>query len=133
MPLRPLYRWKSFWIGVLVLGFLGWDWVWSMSWEYYLSWGTSAMGAFVLSSRTGEIYLGWLGHTPEPSFMLGLTSESFEIPSGEIPWFPLFANLNSSSALSAGLTVAHWLLTLLFLLPWTAFLAWRWRRMRRAS
>jgi hypothetical protein len=27
----------------------------------------------------------------------------------------------------------YWLLVLAFLLPWSAFLAWRWRRMRRAS
>jgi hypothetical protein len=23
---RPLYRWKSFWVGMLFLGFLGWAW-----------------------------------------------------------------------------------------------------------
>lgn len=26
MTPRPIYRWKSFWLGVCVLGFLGWAW-----------------------------------------------------------------------------------------------------------
>jgi len=29
-----------------------------------------------------------------------------------------------------GVLVPHWFLILIFLLPWTVFLAWRWRRMR---
>jgi hypothetical protein len=30
-------------------------------------------------------------------------------------------------------SVALWFIALLFLLLWSAFLAWRWRRMRRAA
>jgi hypothetical protein len=27
MTPRPLHKWKSFWLGILVLGFLGWAWM----------------------------------------------------------------------------------------------------------
>jgi flagellar biogenesis protein FliO len=29
--------------------------------------------------------------------------------------------------------IAHWFLILLFLIIWTGFLAWRWRRMKRRA
>ena len=32
-----------------------------------------------------------------------------------------------------GTTFAYWFLIVLFLMVWTAFLAWRWRRLRRLS
>ncbi|MEK7951674.1 hypothetical protein [Luteolibacter soli] len=31
MTSRPWYRWKSFWLGVVVLGFFGWAWMRSMT------------------------------------------------------------------------------------------------------
>ncbi len=33
----------------------------------------------------------------------------------------------------AGMRLAHWFLVLLFLVPWSGWLAWRWRRMRKLA
>jgi hypothetical protein len=30
---RPIYRWTSFWLGVLILLLLGWAWARSMAWS----------------------------------------------------------------------------------------------------
>jgi hypothetical protein len=129
MTPRPIYRWKSFWLGILILGFLGWAWARSMSWESYLNWGTETNGAWVFTSGTGEVLLGWLGHGLEPTFMLGLVHEQFEVyPPGEASWFPRFAEVYSEPPFSRGIKVAHWFLMLVFLVTWLGWLFWRVRK-----
>ena len=63
MTPRPFYRWKSFWFGILVLGFIGWAWrdcsrnksYITMTWQ---RWGTyheicRAKGATLVLKGTG--------------------------------------------------------------------------------
>jgi hypothetical protein len=133
MRQRPVYRWKSFWLGVLVLAFLGWAWVRSMSWEIYLSWGTETRGALVFTNRTGEVSLGWLGYQPggEAAYMLGLMDGSGEVwPPGEAPWFPRFAEVKSEPGVYRSFTMAHWFVMVMFAMAWGAMLTWRWRKHR---
>lgn len=40
---RAIYRWKSFWLGVLVMGFLSWAWWDSLHWKTWLSYGESTL------------------------------------------------------------------------------------------
>ncbi|HEY1120549.1 MAG TPA: hypothetical protein VGE67_03080 [Haloferula sp.] len=127
MTFHPLYRWKSFWLGVLALGFLGWAWVRSMSnldtWE-----AAKATRAFAVSNNASWVVLVFRETTPLD--VPGISHLSTRIEGDS--WFPIAAEVESDDATMRAARVAHWLLILLFLLPWTAFLAWRWRRMRTA-
>jgi hypothetical protein len=123
----PLHRWKSFWLGLLVLAFLGWSWVRSMDYVEGILWmprhlNISAGQAF------GSVSLNWDGsRPPTPYPIFSWIHEA--APAGE-PWFHKAMNWETYDQ-QLQLTVAHWLLILLFLLTWTAFLLWRYRRMKR--
>lgn len=53
-------------------------------------------------------------------------------PDWGITWFPDAILLEGSTDESwQNLSIAHWFLILLFLVPWAGFLFWRIRRMRR--
>ena len=45
MSRRPIYRWKSFWLGVVVLCFLGWAWARSMTWRDEVIWQRATEGS----------------------------------------------------------------------------------------
>lgn len=127
MPPRPLHRWKSFWLGWLVLIFLGWSWVRSVHHEddiYYKVSAASVIGCG--GTEPGVLWLGWLDDPFEPE---GVEFSSTPAGSGT-NGFP------EAVALTGGrdweeLRIAHWFLILVFLVPWAGFLFWRVRRMRR--
>jgi hypothetical protein len=48
-----------------------------------------------------------------------------------VSWFPEGLGIVSKWPDYRYIRFAHWLLTLLFLIPWAALLAWRVRRMKR--
>ena len=120
---RRLIRWKSFWLGILVLGFLGWAWVRSMSIQSICSfgrWRVSQHGGMVAADvndvtiRTSSFHEDPYDLDPEwptPAFVYGRAAEFGE------NWFG----------------ISHWFLILLFLIPWSAFLAWRWNKQRKLS
>jgi hypothetical protein len=124
MPPRPLYRWKSFWFGVLVIAFLGWAWVRS---NYYVE--TVSFRAPAVS-KTG-IVGNWSN-----KLHLRCRSSNWGEPEGlnvrshrEVRvshWFP-----EAVDESWPGVSIAHWFLLLLFLVPWAGWLAWRWRRLSR--
>jgi hypothetical protein len=132
---RRLYRWKSLWLGVLVLGFLAWMWSKSrgnvdyveVRSEPYTAYGATSAGCYI-AFRSLD------GGFAEP---IGIKSASNAAsPPYTGTWFPQpFKTVHNDNGLfvSSSYFVAHWLLMLLFLLPWAAFLAWRWRRMRRVA
>lgn len=57
--IRPLYRWTSGWLGVLVIVFVGWVWLRSISrmegWEY----STTLTGPGVIAQRSGTVVFAW--------------------------------------------------------------------------
>ncbi|MCW1926268.1 DUF1918 domain-containing protein [Luteolibacter arcticus] len=123
---RPFYRWRSFGFGLLALGFLACSWIVSMD---------TAKGLWVRSSST---WWGVMQFEGEVGIFLddrstGGTGREVEIVNvhgtGGSPlyrerWEQITAN---------GIVVPHWLLILCFLVPWSAFLIWRGRRMRRLA
>jgi len=124
MPTRPIHRWKSFWLGVLVVVFLGWAWFASLNTSRGIVWcsGDFAVftsvgcgGATVGSDRSGLRMQG---------FDLWASSEGF-VPTSTVP---RITHIPSDGLIE--LDLPFWLLIVAFLLPWTAFLAWRWRKQR---
>jgi hypothetical protein len=165
MPPRPLYRWKSFWLGVFVLGFLAWAWLDSKQAsseltyaKYKLTHAGSGICFKYLDLRHSSGLVGRLWFRfAFPSDGGVLQSSTFEAPAifrgsascQPITYDSISSQLrafhtprNSAEQLiqpmiwdnvpgSLAIFIPHWLLMLAFLVPWTAFLAWRWWRMRR--
>jgi len=148
MQPRPLYRWKSFWLGVLVLGFLGWAWWISYKFSTRVSyWHVDVIHCEGYTGiRVSEwVALDYFSHErveddawasriiPMPFFVRGLERDR-----GPQTWrgeatYREFHEWAYRSMLPErrALFLPHWLLIATFLVVWTAFLAWRWRRMRR--
>jgi hypothetical protein len=126
---RPFHRWKSFWLGVLVLVFLGWGWGRSQQHLDGFLWMAKRFH-FSAGQTAGFIELAWSAAT-------GARGESFiwihdaAATTGE-PLFPKAVNWESYPG-QIQLTVAHWFLMGLLLLPWSIFLGWRFRRIRRMA
>ena len=128
---RPLHRWKSFWLGVFVVVFLGLAWVRSMGSHSDLFAWASGDGAFEvqLYQHEGEIGL-WYGS----NYVIhdrGFRMES-EVIDLSGPWFPRFFEIERRPN-GPSIGIAHWFLILLFLLPRTTWLVWRSRRMKRLA
>lgn len=130
MTPRPLYRWKSFWFGILVLGFLGWAWVRSMGHLDCVLWASG--------DGTHEIDL--LQHEGEVSVFRGsnyvIHPRGFEFSTDEFSldgaWFGRFVEVERRPN-GPTVSIAHWLLILLFVVPWSGWPAWRWRKIKRLS
>ena len=132
---RPLHRWKSFWLGLLVLVFLVWAWTRSThrmdSFSYK---GSTYSRTWAGSHGLGVLHVLWW---QDPFEDKGLNLYSTSAPGHlklEQPWFPKAVTLSGGSQRGGdGINIAHWFLILLFLVPWTCFLFWRIRRMRRVA
>lgn len=130
--MRPLHRWKSFWFGVIMLGFLGWAWVRSMShrdsvdlWIGANSWGFHSVGGQVEIERVRlPSSLGWISR--------------FQVDSDDghgfgQEWFPPAVTHVRVGSDWIFWTAAWWLLVLLFLVPWISFLVLRRRRLKGSA
>ena len=134
---RPLIKWKSFWLGILVLGFLGWAWAYSMNHASGVSWHSEPESkvdfldpahGLVLRQEVGWFVIGW-GHDPFAS--AGYDYWSLRRPASGDSDEPVFAILMRQE--EGRMFLAHWFLMLLFSLPWSAFLVWRYRRQRKLT
>lgn len=130
---RPLYRWKSFWLGLLVLAFVSWAWVRSMhridDITYSAPTSSISWGA---STGFGTLLLGWL-HDPFAPDGLRFSSSRINVERGST-WLPNAIFLEGGAGEGwQNFSIAHWFFILLFLVPWTGFLLWRVRRMRHAG
>jgi hypothetical protein len=133
MTPRPIHRWKSFWLGVLVLIFLGWAWVTSMSLLH--------IAGYIYPSKSQAIFLRNLPGTIEientgPHYSVTPVTPPVQWYSyariHDPVWLPRPMLFQPFGALG-GWTVhlPYWLITPLFLIPWTGLLAWRWRQIKR--
>jgi hypothetical protein len=132
---RPLQRWKSFWAGVLVLVFLGWAWVRSIHHYDAVSWGEAHGGrGILLSQRDSKVLITWnsskLIAVVPPGFTLSSVNRN---PRSNtlFPWAINWREFPADPFRTA--SFAHWFLILLFLIPWTAFLFWRARRLEHLA
>ena len=67
---RPLYKWKSFWLGILVLGFLGWAW-WDSFPHRFIAWIPRNGQQVEFEREAGATHLAFLtglGNSEEASF-----------------------------------------------------------------
>lgn len=128
---RPFYRWKSFWFGVLVLLFLAGGWWLSLSHTHLmrLDWtvgncviATHEQGFFRINLSTDDLS----GLFSKPRFHAG-GFEHWERTEQST------AFSYSSDQVWTKASVAHWFLILLFLVPWSGWLARRWRKQKRAQ
>ena len=120
---RPLIKWKSFWLGILVLGFLGWAWVRSSHLAEFMNWKVREDLSLRIAHSGGSLDV-WVETTPSDFSPLGLVTSSADHPTN---WFPERAVTFSDGLYS----FSYWLIILLFLVPWVGFLAWRVRRQRK--
>jgi len=127
MTPRPLYKWKSFWLGMLVLGFLGWVWLRSIQGISTVTWtADNEVRQVQLSQWDSALHLwrGDNGRLRDPGF--SFQERLFDVDErGD--WFPRAFTWKSDRN-GAGFIVAYWFVMLLFFVPCSAFLAWRWRR-----
>jgi len=151
MPPRPLHRLKSFWLGLLILAFLGWAWVASMRHVDVLYWnsavGRSApspgslnphdivyrnFGSFVLTA--GQT-LGWVEvkwDTSRPSPLASHWSHQIITLTPKETWFAQALRVKRFPGRTE-VFIAHWLIILLFTVSWAAFLVWHYRRIKRLA
>jgi hypothetical protein len=138
MSPRPIQRWKSVWLGLLVLIFLGWAWLRSMSYHEGIRWFNWDWGVMIGQGPEGVgLYAG-----DRPTFLSeGLHLWNLPVHDPAAEWFgrpflydswPAF-QIHGNAVLASSLQLAHWFLILLFLVPWAGFLIWRIRRMRRGG
>ncbi|RYD81654.1 MAG: hypothetical protein EOP84_10655 [Verrucomicrobiaceae bacterium] len=124
---RPLHRWKSLWLCILVLALLGIGWVRSMSWTDGFFWFPEHF-ALTAYQSAGQIGFSW------DQSRLRTTVSMFEwvhepISSASEPWFPK-AVVPEVYDRQFQFGIAHWFLMLLFGIPWIALLSHRVRRNR---
>ncbi len=128
---RPFHRWKSFWIGIFVIAFLGWAWVYSIGrLSYVLIPHGSKMEHFAMAQFDARISVGGC---QVPQGMVAETKPPNDLDWSENEWFP--PALDSAYPFDAGegYSIAHWFLILLFLIPWTLWLVWRTRKFKRLA
>jgi hypothetical protein len=129
---RPIHRWKTLWLGLLVLIFLLWAWARSLQHRDSLNYGTPG-GRFMIecrnstgtaSLRIGTVMPHYCGTIPPG---ITYTTDTH----GSRRWFRDPGEITRLSSGPYWIQIAHWLLLVLFLLPWLGLLAWRQRRMKR--
>ena len=143
---RPVIRWKSFWFGILVLGFLGWAWRDSRhhqaTYTIHHIWDGSVVipqGLWHGDSVLGIRIVRHLG--PVKANLTGKGTFDFQyVPvtkrlNPDLPplrWetFPPYTTPRGAIVAEMLIEFPHWSLILFFLIPWASFLAWRWRRQR---
>ena len=156
--IRPLYRWKSFWLGLFVLVFLGWAWR-----DSFRNDAEVADGAWKVESATGGVmmlgfaervndfkteyeeippdwYPEWAAF--QPLFWIRRPEPESLFVEGDYLWHEravaarnardLYPAYMENWPLSRWMVfIPYWLILLVAALAWLAFLAWRWRRLKR--
>jgi hypothetical protein len=128
MTSRPLYRWKSFWFGVLVIAFLGWAWMRSTKVADYVlvDWPAGEFAQIHHTSGRMKVF-----HSLNPPLFASAELKTMrDTAEGGLPGLPLGFRYSPFSEGSLVLAVTHWFLILLFLVPWSGWLAWRWRKLK---
>jgi len=60
MTPRPIYRWKSFWLGVILLLFLAWSWERSMAGNHWGEIMTPALSGIAEHARDPPRSRDWM-------------------------------------------------------------------------
>lgn len=131
MPPRPIYRWKSFWLGIFILAFLGWGWIRATGHVEGVVW--MRKGLMVTAGHGyGQVDLSWdPSRVPSP---LDMFQPFHELITDKDPrWFPKAVNWEYYKPQVIQTQIAYWLIILVFLLLWSAWLLLHGRRERRKA
>lgn len=130
---RPIHKWKTLWLGILILIFLLWAWARSRTHHDAITIRPGTTTYYGAGSSIGRIFLATTdyrsGHMPAKRLDYG----SAKFPTAG-PWFPepfVHPRRVDLTRSESFLGIAHWLITLLFILIWLTLLFWRSHRMRR--
>ena len=127
---RPIYQWKSFWLGVVLLLFVGWAWQQGMRMNQWVRVSTPGI-AFGVNQYEGQA-----------GVFVNFIKESWDISRGAVPrqekvWFPFPGQVRLGKVDGAYVPMwhfrvrfAHWFLMLVVAVGWTAWLRWRWRSLK---
>lgn len=134
VTLRPMYQWKSFWLGVMLLLFLGWAWQQGMRANQWMRVSTPGI-AFGVNQYEGQA-----------GVFVNLTKEKGKVSRGsssrkDAVLFPFLGQVSLGKVNGAyhpmwhfRARFAHWFLMLAVAVGWAGWLAWKWKReQRRAS
>ncbi|MEK7949788.1 hypothetical protein [Luteolibacter soli] len=145
-----LFRSRAFWFGMPGLVFLLWAWVDSGKYDSTL---IAAKGQRFVSVSQQFGYLQIQDSLYDKLLPTGVTRTRTPRADPSPSWLPMPAEnariprfrhdelrpgwigvrYNTERMSSDFLTLPHWFLLSLYLLPWAAVVAWRWRRFRRAT
>lgn len=133
MP-RPIYRWKSFWLGVLVLCFLGWAWADSMEKDSGVGFVVAGcpMGP---ASREATVALSWVDQIVSFGSHWRVV-DHYRLPTTTPSAFPppSYTIIDSGApSLIHRVRIPYWLVMIVCLSAWGVFMAWRWRRVSRLT
>jgi len=131
MKPRPVYRWKSFWLGVVVLAFLGWSWLRSMGPGDYFAIKGSLEEVVRIDQSGGRIAVVW--EREDPIFSLPEMPLAKHSPESEMRWFPRAVRYWSPIDGWNAVAIAHWFVILVFLILWLGWFAWRGRSFQRKA
>jgi hypothetical protein len=131
---RPFHRWKIFWVGLLMLGFLGMSWFRSLNSREGFQ-GSIGDRVVQCDHSHSEVSLHVREGSPafHPEFHL-----VHERAWGDANWFPQPFSFSSFDSKGSGsyllyYRVAHYLLILLLCFVWIPPMIWRFRRTKRSA
>ena len=127
MKPRPVYRWKSFWLGVLMFAFLVWSWMRSMGPGDYLALNGSLEEIVRIDQSGGRVAVVWVRENP--IFSLPEMPLAKHSPESEMRWFPRAVRYWSPIDGWSAVAIAHWFLILVFVILWVGLLVGRWKRL----
>ena len=129
MTPRPLHCWKSFWLGILVLAFLGWAWTRSMGHVDGVTW--MRKGTMVTAGHAyGGVDFSW-DPSRAPS-SLEMVQPFHELIPRE-RWFGKAVNWEYYEPQIIQVQIAYWLIILVFLVLWSAWLFSHGKRERKKA
>jgi len=122
--IRPLYRWKSFWLGLFVLVFFGWAWERSqrLADQASLSFPSTQV-AFAVEQCGGIVTFQWLQWNAYLPAGLFKVQGTVTMPAS---WtFPNALDFPGLYGARFSVMASHWFLMVLFSLVWGGLLMWR--------
>lgn len=130
MPPRPLYRWKSFWLGLFAIASVAWAWHDSLTYVRGAAWSGGHGSFAVFASSVNEVIN--IGKDNANLRTPGFDAWSF-IPSEKSPP-PSWPTVTTDPRFAAvQLQLPYWFIVTLSTMPWIAYLTIRWRRMKRLA